>query len=103
MKSSFSEGLFFFKLNCKLNKLLQQILDLGPSGMFSNIATALHIFSVHLHQWFWVNVLLMCHNKNYYRSTMRRAIGFVTLNTKVTFSTIIKAFLVKKAKKAFGK
>jgi hypothetical protein len=32
-----------------------------------------------------------------------RAIGFVTLSTKVTFSTIINAFLVKKAKKAFGK
>jgi hypothetical protein len=35
-----------FKLDCKPEELLQEILKLGHSGVFSNITIALHIFVI---------------------------------------------------------
>ncbi|EMP31428.1 Bromodomain-containing protein 8, partial [Chelonia mydas] len=102
-----------FKLNCTPKELLQEMLELGLSGVFPNITLALRIFvslpaSVALGERTF-NVLKQV--KNYHRSTMgqEHVNGLAMLNInydiaqKRDFSSIISAFAEKKARKAFVK
>jgi hypothetical protein len=50
----------YFKLDCKSKELLQELLELGVSGVFPHITIVLLIFVTLPHQWLQMNTLLLC-------------------------------------------